>query len=105
MSIAVLEAMSTARAIVATRVGDNPHVLEDEKTGILVEPGDVEGMVRALRRLLDRDRRIQIGQAARARFADKFTLTHMTGEYENLYRALTRDLQTFAPHSGERVRA
>jgi glycosyltransferase involved in cell wall biosynthesis len=89
MSIAILEAMSSARAIVATRVGDNPHVLEDEKTGILVEPGDVEGMVRALRRLLDRDRRVQIGQAARARFEERFTLTRMTGEYENLYRALT----------------
>ncbi len=54
MSIAILEAMAAGKAIVATRVGDNPHVLEDGVSGILVDSGDIEGMVDALVRVGDR---------------------------------------------------
>ena len=90
MSIAILEAMASERAIVATRVGDNPHVLEDGVTGLLVNPGDVDGMVDALVRVGGRDRRAELGQAARARFEQKFTLEHMIRAYETVYRDVVR---------------
>ncbi len=51
MSIAILEAMASGKAIVATRVGDNAHVLEDGVSGLLVDAGDIGGMVDALARL------------------------------------------------------
>ena len=88
MSIAILEAMANGKSIVATRVGDNPHVLEDGVSGLLVDPGDIAGMVDALARVGDRERRLRLGQAARARFEQRFTLDHMIRGYENVYREL-----------------
>jgi glycosyltransferase involved in cell wall biosynthesis len=88
MSIAILEAMADGKAIVATRVGDNPHVIEDGVSGLLVDSGDIGGMVDALARVGDRERRLRLGQAARARFKQRFTLEHMIRNYENVYREL-----------------
>jgi glycosyltransferase involved in cell wall biosynthesis len=88
MSIAILEAMANAKPIVATTVGDNAHVLADGVTGLLVESGNVTAMVDALTRTAEPALRQALGTAARARFADKFTLEHMVHAYEDVYRQL-----------------
>ena len=88
MSIAILEAMASAKAIVASRVGDNAHVLEDRVSGLLVDSGDIGGMVDALAMTVERGRRLELGQAARARFQEKFTLDQMIQRYENVYSEL-----------------
>lgn len=91
MSIAVLEAMASSKAIVATRVGDNPYVLDDEVSGLLVEPGDIDGMARALGRLSDEPLRARLGMAARASFGERFSIGHMVRAYTDIYRELVRD--------------
>ena len=88
MSIAILEAMASEKAIVATRVGDNPHVLEDGVSGLLVDSGDIRAMADALVSVSSRERRLELGRAARTRFNDKFTLNHMVQRYEQVYREL-----------------
>jgi glycosyltransferase involved in cell wall biosynthesis len=88
MSIAILEAMANGKAIVATRVGDNVHALADGTTGLLVDAGDVDGMVAALARMNDREMRERLGRAAREEFERRFTLDHMIRSYERVYREL-----------------
>ncbi len=88
MSIAVLEAMAVGKAIVATRVGDNPQVLEHEVTGLLVEPGKTDDMTEALLRLSDPGLRHRLGDEARVLFHRRFALEHMTRAYEGLYAGL-----------------
>lgn len=88
MSIAILEAMASRKAIVATRVGDNPLVLEDGESGLLVDSGDIGGMVDALTQVCDRELRLRLGQRALARFEQKFTLEQMIRGYESVYRDL-----------------
>jgi glycosyltransferase involved in cell wall biosynthesis len=88
MSIAILEAMSSGKAVVATRVGDNAHVLEDGVSGLLVDKGDIGSMVDALARLGDSKLRQKLGEAALTRFEQKFGLEHMIRGYENVYRNL-----------------
>ncbi len=88
MSIAVLEAMASSKAIVATRVGDNPRVVEDGVSGMLVDAGDINGMVAALTAMNDRATRQRLGAAARSRFEQHFTLEPMVRAYENVYREL-----------------
>jgi glycosyltransferase involved in cell wall biosynthesis len=88
MSIAILEAMTNGKPIVATRVGDNVHTLSDGTTGLLVDTGDIDGMVAALRKMSDPKMRERLGKAAREDFEQRFTLGHMIRSYEQVYREL-----------------
>jgi glycosyltransferase involved in cell wall biosynthesis len=49
--LAVLEAMAAALPVVATRHGGIAEVVADERTGFLVEEGDVDGMAARMARL------------------------------------------------------
>jgi glycosyltransferase involved in cell wall biosynthesis len=88
MSIAVLEAMACGKAIVATKVGDNPHVLQHGVSGLLVESGDTHGMANALAQLTDSKIRSDLGQGALARFTERFTIEPMIHQYERVYERL-----------------
>ncbi len=86
MSIAVLEAMAAGRAIVATRVGENRHVIEHGIDGLLAEPGDLDGMTKALARVVgDADLRRRLGDAAAKKASEQFTVDHMARAYERMY--------------------
>jgi glycosyltransferase involved in cell wall biosynthesis len=62
----VLEAISRGRAVVATRVGGIPDVVEDGVNGLLVPPGDADALRAALERVLsDRALAERLGAAAR----------------------------------------
>ncbi len=102
MSIAVLEAMATAKAIVATKVGDNPLMIEAESSGVLVDSGDVESMAAALARLSDPAVRQALGSAARSRFEQHFTVEPMVRAYESVYRGLVREDLAAIEASGSR---
>jgi colanic acid/amylovoran biosynthesis glycosyltransferase len=51
--VAILEAMAAGLPVISTRHADIPFVLRDGASGILVDEGDVDGMVGALRQVLD----------------------------------------------------
>jgi glycosyltransferase involved in cell wall biosynthesis len=86
MSIAVLEAMAAGRAIVATRVGENRHMLSDGVEGLLAEPGNVDEMTAALARLVeDVGFRQRLGTAAARKVAERFTVEQMARAYERIY--------------------
>jgi glycosyltransferase involved in cell wall biosynthesis len=92
MSIAILEAMAAGKPIVATRVGETPHIIEDGVDGLLVNPKDVDGMADAVGRLVDdADLRRQLGAAAQHKVGQRFTVEQMTRTYEDIY------LQTVEP--------
>jgi glycosyltransferase involved in cell wall biosynthesis len=61
----ILEAFARGRAVVATRVGGIPDVVEDGETGLLVEPGDAAALAEALAAVLgDPELAARLGQAA-----------------------------------------
>ena len=87
MSIVILEAMAAGKAIVATRVGENSHIIEDGIDGILVDSKDVKGMTAALCRLIDDEKlRLCLGIAAAKKVSQQFTTEHMTEAYEEVYK-------------------
>jgi glycosyltransferase involved in cell wall biosynthesis len=62
------EAMAFGLPVVGWRAGNLPHLAADLEEGLLVEPGDVAALSRALLRLaLDGDMRTRLGAAARRR--------------------------------------
>lgn len=86
MSIALLEAMASSRAIVATQVGEAPYVIDHEVNGLLVEPRDIDGMSAALLRLTDDAAlRRNLGEAAAKKARAQFAVEHMTRAYEQIY--------------------
>ncbi len=71
LSFAILEAMACALPVVATRVGGNGELVEDEMTGILTPPQDAAALAVALVRLLDHPGlRVSMGAVGR-RFVER----------------------------------
>lgn len=84
-----LEAMSLGKAVAASRLGGLSEQLEDGRTGLLVEPGDVDAWAAALERLTaDAGLRRRLGEAAAGAFAARFTAERAVGNYLDLYRKL-----------------
>ena len=48
----VEQAMAAGKPVVATRVGGIPFLVEDRKSGILVEYGDISGLAEAITSVL-----------------------------------------------------
>jgi glycosyltransferase involved in cell wall biosynthesis len=91
MSVVTLEAMASGKPVVVTRVGEAPKIIEDGVDGRLVDPKDVDGMVAALRPLLeDAALRRRMGEAAQRKIGDRFTVAHMTRAYEDVYADVVR---------------
>ena len=66
----VLEAMASARAVVATAVGGSPELVESGQTGLLVPPHDPEALAQGLEQLiLDPGLRVRMGEAGRRRWS------------------------------------
>ncbi len=64
MSQAILEAMDCSLPVVATRVGGVPEAVVDGKTGLLIEPGNVDQLHDAIKRMVDDETfRIEAGRA------------------------------------------
>ena len=62
------EAMALGLPVVGWRAGNLPYLADDGREAILVQPGDVEALARALLRLaLDEETRIALGAAAERR--------------------------------------
>jgi glycosyltransferase involved in cell wall biosynthesis len=63
----VAEALLDARAVVASRIGALPELVEHEVTGLLAEPGDAPGFAEQVRRALDDPAAPRWGEAGRER--------------------------------------
>jgi len=86
MSMVLLEAMAAGRAIVATRAGEAPLVVQNDTSALLVDIGDVSAMASAITKLLvNSDLRALLGSAAAARYEAEFTAQAMANNYMALY--------------------
>jgi len=89
LSNTVLESMAAGVPVVATRVGGNPELIDDGVGGLLVPPRNPGELARAICAVLDdRDFARRLGQAAKRRVAERFSLERMVRETEDLYVTL-----------------
>lgn len=90
MPLALMEAASAARPVVASRVGGIPEIVEDGVHGLLVPAGSPEALADAITRLVaDPALAGRLGARLAERFASEFSLPVMIARIEALYRQLT----------------
>jgi glycosyltransferase involved in cell wall biosynthesis len=91
MPLAVAEAMSFGKAVVATRVDGIPEMIKNHKTGLLVPSEDVEALAAAMIRLeQDHGLRADLGERARAFALEEHSWSRFTERNLLAYRqALT----------------
>jgi L-malate glycosyltransferase len=87
--IAIVEAMAVGKAVVATRTGGIPELIEDGKEGLLVEPDNHTALAQALRHLLDNaELRVQMGARGKVTVLDRFRWRNTGSAYIHLFEAV-----------------
>jgi glycosyltransferase involved in cell wall biosynthesis len=91
----ILEAMATGLPVVSTTVTGIPEMIANDENGLLVEPGDVEGLARALAVLLEHpEKRRQMGVKAWERTKSLFDVCQNVAQ---LHDWLGDDVGTATP--------
>ncbi len=100
---ALLEAMAAGLPVAASSVGGIVEIVEHERTGVLVPPGDPSALATGLLRLMSAPALARsLGEAARARVRSHYSFDRMVDAFERLYltefeRRVTARLQPRAP--------
>lgn len=88
----LFEYMAMGKAIVASRLGQIAEVLEDERTALLVEPGDEQALAQSIRRLArEKELRESLGAAARSAAKEHHTWAHNAERVLAAYRDWQRE--------------
>ena len=86
MGRALVEAMAAGRPVIATRVGGVPALIQDCRNGMLVPPGDVTALTRALSQILSRpDWAKELGEEASISIDKRFDADEMVRMVEAVY--------------------
>jgi len=86
---ALLEAMASGCAIIASAVGGVPEMVNDEDSALLVPPSDEIALAESLERLiLDRGLRERLGTKAQEEASARWDVSVMVEKYAKLYRQL-----------------
>lgn len=89
ISNSILEYMALAKPVVATRGGGTPEIVQDGKTGFMVEPFEVGSMASKITWLLDNPEEAKaMGAQGEARVRADFNLENMAKRYFGMYQAI-----------------
>lgn len=91
MSLTLLSALASGVATVASRIDGNTDLVEHERTGLLVDPGDAVGLARAVRRLADDPALARrLGEAGREHVEATCSLEVVRARMLEIYRAVAK---------------
>jgi len=89
MSLAIIEACAAGLPVVASRVGGIPEIVADGVTGRLVPVADADTLARAITGMMDEPGITRsMGDNARRRYLESFSLDAMVTHTESVYREL-----------------
>ncbi len=95
--LVVLEAMARGACVIVSRTGGLPELVDHERTGLLVPPGDVDALARAMARVAaDPALARRLGCAARDEATRRFLLPRLVGEISSFFRGLVPARRRFS---------
>jgi glycosyltransferase involved in cell wall biosynthesis len=84
--VALIEALASARPVVATAVGGVPEVVLDGQTGLLVPPSDPPALARGILRVLnDAELALALGSAGRRHVYPRYASRRLVDDIRDLY--------------------
>lgn len=87
LGLVLLEAGYAKLPVIASRVGGIPEVIENNTTGILVNPRDSDAIALAITKLYrESSTRKELGEALHKKILNDFSLTRVLSQTENIYR-------------------
>lgn len=93
-SNALMEAMRAGLPCVVSNIPGNRDLIEHERTGLLVAPGDAPDFARQTQHVLENPGEAKrLGEAAAERIAADFTVAAMIDSHRQLYQSLLRPHQ------------
>jgi glycosyltransferase involved in cell wall biosynthesis len=89
LPVALIEALLAGLPCIASRIGPHVELIEDGETGLLIEPGGVDDLTNAMMKLCScpAERR-RLGQHAQRDNMDRFLVSTVIPEWEELYQSL-----------------
>lgn len=89
LGVILLQAGASRCAVLSCPVGGIPEIIKHKKTGVLVAPGDVDGIAESICELISSpERRLQYGEALHEHITASFTIEQMAKSYASLYADL-----------------
>jgi glycosyltransferase involved in cell wall biosynthesis len=85
----ILEAMATAKPVVAPRLGSIVETVEDGRTGYVTPVGDLDSLAARMLELLANPAQARtMGEAGRLAAVEHWSLEHMVAAYEHLIESI-----------------
>jgi glycosyltransferase involved in cell wall biosynthesis len=92
----VLQAMAMSVPVIASAVGEIPHMIEDGESGLLFEPENEDAFLGAVSRLVeDESYRGQLARVGRQRMEVKYSVGRMIDDYVALFHGLAHRRPSF----------
>ncbi|MFN8091847.1 MAG: glycosyltransferase family 4 protein [Vicinamibacteria bacterium] len=89
--IVILEAWASARAVVASRVGGVPGLVDDARDGVLLEAKEVRAWTATVRQLLDApERRASLAADGKAKAVTRYSWDRITDRLTSVYESARR---------------
>ena len=89
LGVILLQAGACKRAVISTHVGGIPEIVTHNKTGIMVEPGNISEITNAINKLIENDElRIRLGEQLYKHVAGSFSPKEMARRYYELYQQI-----------------
>jgi glycosyltransferase involved in cell wall biosynthesis len=103
-AIVQLEAMTMGIPVIGSNIGGIPEVFENERSGLLVPPGDSKALAATMRRLWDDPALcVRMGKTARASALKRFTPDVYYGRLMEIFDRAISDRRPADEHSNENL--
>lgn len=90
--VSLIEAMASAKPVIATAVGGVRDLISEDKNGLLANSNDAEDFSKKLLKLLeDNDMRLKFGIHGRGFVKEKYSKNRLVADIENLYKECLKE--------------